>query len=397
MKITNIETIEIKLPRSRTVVGGETLGFHRSRANFLANPLTKAIGPEKTALGMGPTWSRDDLWWTMSDEGFKATYALREAHWEEYIKNSPSDGGVRTGRVYKVHTDEGLVGLSDSPPTDPAIFVGRSPFEFIGDDTVGGFQMALYDLMGKYTGLPAASFLGPIFRRKIPVSYWSGCYPPEVLRAEAQHAVNLGFRAHKIKRRPLFDIIEQVEAMSEVVPEDYSVIIDSNASFWTSGRAIEVAKHLERFPIVHGLETPIPQNDVEGYKRLRSKLNQQIILDRPTEYWMSLTNFMCDGFKLGDPKKEGPAQIRRLATLIDEAGHIPFFIDSGSLGIGCAFAIHLAATIRNATLPHGVLSFLENNGLLNNPLTVEDGSIELPQTPGLGVELNEDTIKQRSV
>ena len=45
MRITEIEPIEIRLPKSRTVAGGETLGFHRTRANFLANPLTK---PEST-------------------------------------------------------------------------------------------------------------------------------------------------------------------------------------------------------------------------------------------------------------------------------------------------------------------------------------------------------------
>ena len=42
---------------------------------------------------------------------------------------------------------------------------------------------------------------------------------PEEWAAEAQHAYALGYRLHKIKARPWFEVLEQVEAIASVVPE----------------------------------------------------------------------------------------------------------------------------------------------------------------------------------
>ncbi len=382
MKITKIEVIKLRLPVALSA-RGQLLSRHEARAEFLAG-------------GIGD--NQADRQWSMSDDGFRDTYRLRQKRYEAFLKGNSDHsenvlGDRDSGVVCKVHTDEGLIGLSDSPPKNPDFFVGRSPFEFIGDDSVGGFQMALYDLMGKATGQPAARLIGPVVRTRILVSYWSHCYPPEVMRSEAARAVEMGFIAHKIKRRPLYDVVEQVEAMSEVIPEDYRIEIDSNTTLRTPARAIALARSLERFPNVVALEEPIPQDDIAGYRHLRASQHLPIIVDRPDihwpGYWRAIVSGMCDGLKIG---MYGVSYLRQNATLAEEGGHIPFFSDSGGLGIGCTFLVHILATITNATLPHSLAVYRNEKNVTSNLMKVRDGYVHLPEGPGLGVELDEDAI-----
>ena len=72
----------------------------------------------------------------------------------------------------------------------------------------------------------------------------------------------------------------------------------------------------------------------------------------------------------------------------------PFFMDSQGLGIADTFMVHIAASIRNATLPHGVLSYLYANHLFTGRMAVEDGHVELSDAPGLGIELDEETVER---
>jgi L-alanine-DL-glutamate epimerase-like enolase superfamily enzyme len=62
--------------------------------------------------------------------------------------------------VIKLHTDEGLVGIGEG--RNEAILkgmVGHSPWEYFFNDGLGGAQTAIYDLLGKATGLPVCRLL----------------------------------------------------------------------------------------------------------------------------------------------------------------------------------------------------------------------------------------------
>ena len=210
MKITQIEQIAVEIPYL------ERVREHLRKGWNLANRIT--------------------------DDELQANRSEFERQWRE---SSPPT--VETS-IYRVHTDEGNVGIGEGagiPEDKIQTYLGRSPFEFIMDDTAGPLQIAFYDLMGQAVGLPMARMFGPC-QESAPIAYWSQCFPPEVLQEEVKIALEGGFRVHKFKRRAHTDVVEQVQAIAEVAPADYELTIDANTTFGTVERAPLLRSAVER-------------------------------------------------------------------------------------------------------------------------------------------------------
>jgi L-alanine-DL-glutamate epimerase-like enolase superfamily enzyme len=292
--------------------------------------------------------------------------------------------------IYKVHTDEEISGIGEGNSiSDDRIktLLGKSPFEFIMNDSIGPLQIAFYDIMGKALDLPMARLFGPMQRENVPISYWSHCFPPEVLQKEAKIALENGFTAHKIKRRAHTDIVEQIGSVAEVVPQNYHITVDSNATLGTTDRAVEVAGQLEKFPQVKCLESPIAEDNVEGYLRLKKQLAYPLAMHSCS--LTTVSSGMCDHFVLGG----WAAGIMKKAALAD-AGGKSFWLQMGFTGISAMFMIHLAAAISNASMSHVSLYFLLENSLLMEPLIVFNGHAQVPEKPGIGVEIDEDAVER---
>ena len=128
--------------------------------------------------------------------------------------------------VYKVYTDGGIIGIGDDGKQPDEViqkYIGRNPFEFINGSAPTPLQQAFYDIMGKALDVPMYQLLGEKVHHKVPIAYWSIDMTPEEWANEAKHAYALGYRVHKIKARPWFEIVEQVQAISEAVPANYQL------------------------------------------------------------------------------------------------------------------------------------------------------------------------------
>jgi len=339
--------------------------------------------------------------------------------WAERIRGKMARAGMGTGRyVYRVRTDDGLVGLGEGGDARSVIpsLLGRNPFDFILDDTLGPLQPAVYDLMGKALGIPVHKLFGPVYRERVPVAYWSHCLPPGDLAKEAEVAAENGFQVHKVKARPWFDIVEQVDAVSKAAPEGYQFVVDANCTFWLPSRAVSIARRLEKYNILC-LESPIPQQDVNGYVAIRSKTGIPLAMHMgggsgavwTPHPFTAIERGMCDYFVV---EEDGAAATLRCGAIAEVAigsasasggftvGGMPLFIEVVGLGITEAFGLHLAAAIKNATLPSITLvhsQLLREDDLIKEPLKVKEGHADLPKGPGLGVELDERALEKYRV
>jgi L-alanine-DL-glutamate epimerase-like enolase superfamily enzyme len=326
-----------------------------------------------------------------TDEEFAADAEGLLATWK--AATAPS---VKT-TLYQVFDEDGRVGLGEGKALtadELAVYSGHSPFEYLGDDSVGPLQMAFYDLMGQITGLPLSRVLGPA-RTTVPLAWWSHGFEPDVLRSEAQRALAQGYVVHKFKRRAHTDVVEQVAAIADVAPAGYEITVDANETFGTVERAIDIGKQLKACPLVHCLESPVKQSDIEGYRQIRAAL------DLPLAHHIgapdaidALHSGVYDYFILGT----SVAALQRDAHICG-ARERPFWMQLGGDGtdISTFFMLHLAAAIPNSTKGHVSMQHLQEATLLNEPIQVKEGMVTIPETPGLGVTLNMDVVDRYRV
>jgi len=330
---------------------------------------------------------------------------------EELRKYMAWAGQPSRSWLYKVHTDEGFIGLCENPGDARASIpqlIGRNPFDFILDDGVYPLQEALYDIMAQALKVPLYMVLGHKVRDKVPVCYWSHHFPPEVLAGEALKAAEGGFKVHKFKVRPYYDPVEQVKAIADAVPEN-SIIPDANGSLWLPSKTIEFVNKVAGYRIFC-LESPIPQSDVEGYRAIKRRVDVPLAIHMgdPNPI-VSLAREMVDYYVLEVP---GVWATMRYAAVAEVAGGTmtasggagrgftmggrPVWLEGfGRTGVSEAFQVHLAAVVRMATLPSPFfLHRLREHPLVEDPVQVKDGLVEVPGKPGLGVTLDEAALRK---
>jgi L-alanine-DL-glutamate epimerase-like enolase superfamily enzyme len=308
--------------------------------------------------------------------------------------------GWHISEICRVTTDAGLVGIGETLPnytwgrvTPEAIerVKGQNPFALLWDDSLGaGLQMALFDVAGKAAGVPVYRLLGQKVRDWCPISWWSIDMPPEDFAAEARQAVELGYTSYKMKARPWFDVYEQVKQVSAVIGPNFKLDLDFNGMLVNAATAVPVLKELDAFPNVAIYETPIPQGDVEGNKRIRAQTRCAIAMHYGTPPIMTaLREQVCDGFVVSG----GAGRILREAHLCAQA-NMPFWLQLVGTGITTTWALHLGAVCTHAQWPAVTCLNMYRHQLITRPITVQGGYARVPEEPGLGIELDETAVER---
>lgn len=303
--------------------------------------------------------------------------------------------------IIRVVTNDGTVGYGETLPhytwgrvPDEAIerAKGQNPVELLGDDSLGaGLQMALYDGVGKALGVPVHRLFNlPKVRDWCPIAWWNTKTGPEDLAAEAQDAVAQGYIFHKFKARPFICVYEQVEAVSAVTPPHYRLDIDWNGLLRDVGCATPVLQRLDQYERISIYEGPIPQDDVAGLRELRRKIAHPIALHFGVPpFPTAISEDVCDGFVING----GVSRILQQGTLAAEFKK-PFWLQMVGAGLVTALSAHLGAVLPYARWP--TITCLNNysDSLLTTPLTISGGYLQLPNGPGLGVDVNEEALSK---
>jgi L-alanine-DL-glutamate epimerase-like enolase superfamily enzyme len=306
----------------------------------------------------------------------------------------------RISEVIRITTDApDLVGYGETLPhytwgrvSDEAIarVKGGNPADFLGDDSLGaGLQMAIYDLVGRALGVPAYRLFNlPRVRDWCPISWWNIDMPPEAFAAEAQEAQERGYTSYKIKARPWWDVYAQAEAIARVTPPHFRLDLDWNQMLLNAGNAAPVLAELDRQERIAIYESPILQRDVEGHRQLRQKTTRPLALHFGEPNFPSVVrDEVCDGFVVGG----GVASVLRqgaLAAAFDK----PFWLQLVGTGLTTALSLQLGAVLPYAQWP--AVNCLNNyaDDLLTEPLVIRGGCAQVPDAPGLGIQVDEEAL-----
>ena len=322
---------------------------------------------------------------------------LRENFIESYRKQNRNQTTYDSTMV-RLYSDAGLVGVAEAgfgPAAAREILqkmVGRSPWEFAFDDSLGGILIAAYDLMGQAAGVPVSKLFSASPAEYIVQTWWSHCFRPRLMQAEAKLAAESGYRVHKVKARPWEDPVEHAAVISGVVPPDYRVWFDANSSWGSVGRTLDFARALKKYPIVFGLETPIPSANTEGYRQLRGKLGLRLADHmeglNALEY---IRESILDAFIVGAGRL-GRAMLDKGS--LGEFFGVRLWVENGiNTGISQVFQAHRAAAFPAIEFTISVTHTLEDD-MMKEPFQMQGGFYRVPRGPGLGATLDEDALEK---
>ena len=301
--------------------------------------------------------------------------------------------------IVQLFSDEGLVGIGDADMPRSAArgildsMVGSTPWDHLLDDRLGGILVAVYDLIGKALELPVAKLFASQTKSHIQQTWWSQCFPPELMAAEAKRGADLGYRVHKVKARPWEDPVAQAEAICDVIPKDMRVWVDANAWWGSVGRTLHFSERLSKFHHYFAIESPFSRDRIDAYRQLKGKTALQVTEHIPANPMPFIREGLVDAFVVGKPM--GRTLVQR--ALMAEATRIPLWVEhSISSGVNQVFQAHQAAALPGIAYTISVTHVLEDD-LMVEPFTMEDGFYAVPTSPGLGVSLDMDAIDRYRV
>ena len=276
------------------------------------------------------------------------------------------------------------------------------------EHAISGIDLALWDLMGKICQQPVARLLGGVYRQKIK-PYGSILFDePDALRRTLNDVVNRGFKAIKLGWRPFgrrdrsFDEL-LVRTARETVGDDIELMVDAGGSeqFWPHGLnwAKETAKMLADFNIVW-FEEALPPDDLAGFIELTKQSPVPIaggeVLTRRQSFQPWIEQRAFDIVQPDCTKNGGLSESRRIAWLAFD--HNVQVVPHGwNTAVGLAADLQFVASIPVARYVEYLTPCAYIDGLTVQPFELDDdGLLEIPMKPGLGIEIDTDRLNQLS-
>ena len=326
--------------------------------------------------------------------------------------------GTRNWLFIKVYTDAGVTGIGECSGWPRVVetavqdlqrlLIGEDPTHIerlwqkmqiatmghgmtgtVGAGAMTGIDMALWDIKGKVLGVPVWNLLGGKVRDRIRI--YAHASTPEV----ALDLKSRGITA--IKCSGLRDPVGTVARLREAVGDDMDIMIDLHGPPWlTPADAASVARALEPFNLLF-IEDPIPPENLDGYRRIRDTANVPLAAgERMVTLFGSrelIERDLVDVIQPDTGRAGGITQMKKIAAMA-EAHHIMVAPHSGSLGPVAEYAaLHLLAAIPNALFLERIEDDWDGRAqtVIPHPQS-EHGYLKVPDTPGLGVDIDEDFV-----
>jgi L-alanine-DL-glutamate epimerase-like enolase superfamily enzyme len=240
-----------------------------------------------------------------------------------------------------------------------------------------GIVAALYDLMGKRTGLPVHSLLGLDPSRAPWTSFTIGLDEPEVIRAKLGEAAEYPILKLKVGTERDDEILTLVREEAPAV----RLRVDANTA-WQPRQAVERIESLQRFGIEF-VEQPVAAHDIDGLRFVRERSPLPIIADESCITAADVPRLAgaVDGINIKLAKCGGITEALRMIHTA-RAHNLQVML-------GCMIETSLGIAAAAQLAPLADFADLDGAALLaDDPFTglsIARGRIHLSTEPGLGV------------
>lgn len=344
--------------------------------------------------------------------------------------------------IVKIHTDEGIVGIGETdssplavksiietPNSNLACFglkellIGENPLEIeklwnkmyegsnymgrrgAGIHAISAIDIALWDIAGKYHNVPVYELLGGKYRDRVRA--YGTFIPADTIEENKQIVRELkgkGFTSLKFGGGILGDDpdtdYEIIKAVREEAGEDFELQIDLAAKWKTPEHTLYMADRLKDLNL-NWIEEPIGSDDLVGYRELGSSIKPMIAGGETLTTKYEFMNFL----EVGRPDLVQPDVTRcggisesmKIYELSRKYG--TKLVPHGfSTGILIAATVHFLAACETTDL----IEYSQSTSplfkdLVKNKIKFKDGYVEVPDSPGLGIELDDEVIEKYRV
>ena len=274
---------------------------------------------------------------------------------------------------------------------------------------LSGLDQALWDLKGKTLGVPAWQLLGGKVRDRIRAYAWIGGDRPDEIGDAAEARRNQGFSAVKMNATAELDWIGTPKLFDEVIARvEAAQAAGMDVGLDFHGRvhrpmAKQLAKVLEPLGLLF-IEEPLLSENPEGLADIAALVSTPIALgERLYSRWDFKPFFERRAVDIIQPDLShagGLSECRRVAAMAEAydvavAPHCPL----GPLAL--ASCLQLAACAPNLAIQEMSLGIHYNVGadlytycVDQAALAPVDGYLPIPEGPGLGVQINEDAVRE---
>lgn len=341
-------------------------------------------------------------------------------------------GTVRNYMFVKIETDEGIVGWGEatSGPLAVATMIEEFGQQLIGKDpgrieehwqvlyhhfhvrggvvqmsAISGIEIALWDIKGKLLGVPIYELLGGKMRERIwCYGRWDGATPELAVENALRHTDEglIALKGDPFDHRGLFIpieaeriAIEKLAAVRKAVGDDVELLVEVHGRLAPSD-AIRIGIAMEEYrPFVY--EEPVPPQNLDALQRVSESVNIPIATgERLYTKWDYTDLLQRQIVKMIQPdivQAGGILELKKIAAMAE--AHYVGFQPHNPYGPLCSIAsLHVDACTPNFMIQEGGIHPWFQDACIGDFPIQKDGFLPLPTAPGLGVEMNEDWLKQ---
>lgn len=286
---------------------------------------------------------------------------------------------------------------------EKSLYYGRRS---VAIHAMSGIDMAIWDAMGKKLGMPVCKLLGGAFRDRVR-AYCS------VLMPEDEKGINELVEKHMPKGYTGLKFgwgafgqsyekdIELVRAARRALGKEPYLLTDIGMVWTDVKRAIHTAKVFEESD-VYLIEEPFSPDNLEAYYRLAHSVNTHISAGEEVGTLYEFVDLMDRGgidIVQPDLSRCGGLSVARKLTDLAGMRNISIIPHAFKTNILLAATLQYIASLPNAWF----LEYCEQDTILRQTLTDpiitidQDGFVDIPMRPGIGVELNRDVVDKYRV
>lgn len=331
--------------------------------------------------------------------------------------------------IVKMETDEGIIGygegVADEHVTGESlgsvvqilkntlgpVLIGKNPLEiekihelmnktiYSAPTAKAAIDIACFDIMGKKLNQPVYQLIGGRYHDEFPITHVLSIAEPEAMAEEAATMLEKGYRSFKMKvGTNVHKDVERIRAVRAKVGDEIAIRVDVNQGWRNSATTLVALNHLRDLNL-DWVEQPVVADDIDGMVEIKSKTTLPLMIDEGLRGQREMLEIIqkraAHKVNIKLMKCGGIYPAVKLAHQAELGGmecQIGSMVES-SIGSAAGFHVAFSKKVITSVELTGPLKFSKDVGNLHYDVPF----IRLTDKPGLGVEVNENMLRELTV